>query len=198
MWVLSLSSQEVLRQRGCSSGPHRGQNDLDEASALFGQGECADRSLWMCQGWNRYLNITDHFLWCLASLLQLQADPRTSLRKCSCAQSYHTSTLGPGLPSCHSDPPYPASSWSGPGPGFWPAPGGLPLNPLTSAWGPLVRVPRGSVHSTLPLLMLPQSIFNQTAHTNPALLESARWERRRPVAPAQGWCGKCDLESPIS
>lgn len=168
--ILSLSSQEVLRQRGCSSSPHRGQNELDEASAHFGQGADADRSPWAVFLWHLpqmeqgspkrppsyRVNTSGHSLWCLSSLLQLQEDPRPNLKKFSCAPSLHT----PHRASCHCDSLHPASSWSSPVPGFLPVPGGLPLNPLASAWGQLVLVPHGSVHSTLLLLVLPQSIFN--------------------------------------
>lgn len=209
MWVLTLSSREVLRQRDCSSGPHRGQNDLEEALAHFGQG--ADLTGPCELFFSRHLprmkqgspkkppshrvSITDHFLWCLASLLQIQEDPRPNL---SWAPSLHIPTLGLG--SHHVTVIYLTLPVLGQVlvQGFLPVPGGLPVNPLVSAWGQLVSVPHGSVHSMLLLLVLPQSAFNQTAHTSPTLLKSLRWERCRLVVPAQGWSEKCDLESPIS
>lgn len=98
-------------------------------------GPCGLSPSGVCQGWNRYLlkkppsyrvNITDHSLWCPASLLQLQEDPKTNFRKFSCAPSLHIPIPGPGILSCHCDSPHPASSWSDPAPGFLTVLGGLP------------------------------------------------------------------------
>lgn len=145
MRVLSLSTQEVLRQRGCSSGPHRGQDDLDEASSHFGQGAGTERYLWAVFLWHLpgmeqgspkktpsyRVDITDQSLWCLTCLLQLQEDPKPNLRKFSCAPFLHTPIP---IPSCHCDPPHPDSSWSGPAPGFLPVLRNPPSVSLTSAW----------------------------------------------------------------